>query len=103
MARFKSNSRVVITNCTLTRALVQSIVSLVGWGQNFSAREFSTVAQSVFLIEKGEKKHPLQPVSVAGNFYKGLQKLIDIGNDSRKAPFSVETPTLIFDGFSVVG
>lgn len=65
--------------------------------------EFSAVAQSVYLIEKGEKKHPLQPVSLAGNFYKGLQQLIDIGNDSQRTPFSVETPTLIFDGFSVVG
>ena len=70
---------------------------------NVSTGEFSVVAQSVFLIEKGEKKNPLQPVSVAGNFYKGLQQLIDIGSDSQKTPFSVETPTLIFDGFSVVG
>jgi PmbA protein len=70
---------------------------------NVATGEFSAVAQSVFLIEKGEKKHPLQPVSVAGNFYKGLHQLIDIGNDSQKTPFSVETPTLIFDGFSVVG
>ncbi|MGD0978844.1 MAG: TldD/PmbA family protein [Candidatus Bathyarchaeia archaeon] len=70
---------------------------------NVATGEFSAVAQSVFLIEKGEKKHPLQPVTVAGNFYKGLHQLIDIGNDSQKTPFSVETPTLIFDGFSVVG
>lgn len=65
--------------------------------------EFSAVAQSVFLIEKGERKHPLQPVSVAGNFYKGLQQLGEIGKDSQRTPFSVETPTLVFDGFTVVG
>ncbi len=65
--------------------------------------EFSTVAQSVFLVEKGEKKHPLQPVSVAGNFYKGFQQMAEIGSDSKKTPFLTETPTLVFDGFSVVG
>lgn len=65
--------------------------------------EFSAVAQSAFLIEKGEKKHPLQPVSVAGNFYKGLQQMREIGNDMQRTPFSVETPSLVFDGFSVVG
>ncbi len=65
--------------------------------------EFSAVAQSVFLVEKGEKKHPLQPVSVAGNFYKGFQQLTEIGNDSQKTPFLTETPTLVFDGFSIVG
>jgi len=70
---------------------------------NVSTGEFSAFAQSVYLIEKGEKKHPLAPVSVAGNFYKGLKQLIDIGKDLQKTPLSVETPTLIFDGFSVVG
>jgi PmbA protein len=65
--------------------------------------EFSAVAQSVFLVEKGEKKYPLQPVSVAGNFYKGFQNLVDIGSDSQRTPFQTETPTLILDGFSVVG
>jgi PmbA protein len=65
--------------------------------------EFSAVAQSVFLVEKGEKKHPLQPVSVAGNFYKGFLQLAEIGKDSERTPFLTETPTLVFDGFSIVG
>ncbi len=65
--------------------------------------EFSAVAQSVFLVEKGEKKHSLHPVSVAGNFYKGFEDLTEIGNDLQKTPFLTETPTLVFDGFSIVG
>ena len=64
--------------------------------------EFSAVAQSVFLVEKGEKKHPLHPVSVAGNFYKGFQQLTEIGKDAQKTPFLTETPTLVFDGFTIV-
>jgi predicted Zn-dependent protease len=65
--------------------------------------EFSAVAPSVFLVEKGEKKYPLQPVSVSGSFYSGFQNLLDVGSDLEKTAFVVETPTLIFDGFSIVG
>ncbi|MGD8566101.1 MAG: TldD/PmbA family protein [Candidatus Bathyarchaeota archaeon] len=68
-----------------------------------STGEFSAVAHSVFLVEDGEKKWPLQPVSVSGNFYNGFKKLRDIGSDLEKTFFTVETPTLVFDGFSIVG
>jgi predicted Zn-dependent protease len=68
-----------------------------------STGEFSAVAQSAFLVQNGEKKWPLQPVSVSGNFYKGFKQLAEVGNDLKKTPFSVETPSLIFNGFSIVG
>ncbi len=70
---------------------------------NVSTGEFSAVAQSVFLVQDGEKKWPLQPVSVSGNFYRGFRHLLEVGSDLKKTPFSVETPSLIFDGFSIVG
>lgn len=69
---------------------------------NVSTGEFSAVAQSAFLVENG-KKSPIQPVSVSGNFYKGLKSLLNIGSDLEKTMFNVETPTLVFDGFSIVG
>ena len=65
--------------------------------------EFSAVASSAFLIKDGEKKWPLQPVSVAGSFYNGFKNLINIGNDLEKTTLTVDTPSLAFDGFSVVG
>ncbi len=65
--------------------------------------EFSIVANSVFLIEDGEIKHSIQPVSVAGNFYKGLTDLVEAGSDVRSLPWNVTVGTLVFDGFSVVG
>lgn len=65
--------------------------------------EFSAVAQSAFLIENGEKKYPLQPVSVSGSFYSGFQNLLNVGSDLEKTAFVVETPTLVLDGFSIVG
>jgi len=70
---------------------------------NVSTGEFSVVAQSVFLVQNGEKKWPLQPVSVAGNFYKGLEQIVDVGSDRKKTPLPVETSSMVFDGFSVVG
>jgi len=70
---------------------------------NVSTGEFSVVAGSVFLIQNGTKKWPLQPVSVSGNFYKGFEKLLELGNDLTTTPFAIETPSLVFDGFSIVG
>jgi PmbA protein len=70
---------------------------------SISTGEFSAVAQSAFLVQNGEKKWPLQPVSVSGNFYRGFKQLVEVGNDLKKTPFSVETPSLIFNGFSIVG
>ncbi len=70
---------------------------------SISTGEFSAVAQSAFLVQNGERKWPLQPVSVSGNFYKGFKQLVDVGNDLRKTPLSVETPSIIFNGFSIVG
>jgi PmbA protein len=70
---------------------------------SISTGEFSAVAQSAFLVQNGEKKWPLQPVSVSGNFYQGLKQLLALGSDLKKTPLSVETPSLIFDGFSIVG
>jgi len=65
--------------------------------------EFSAVANSVFLIENGEKKYPLDPVSIAGNFYTGLKQLQGIGNDVEITSLFVTTPSLLIDGFSVTG
>lgn len=68
-----------------------------------STGEFSSVAAQVFLIQNGEKKGPLQPVSVAGNFYEGLKQLRVIGNNLEITSLGVTTPSLVFDGFSIVG
>lgn len=69
---------------------------------NVSTGEFSIVATSVFFVENGEIKNPLQPVTKAGNFYTGLKNLQEIGNNIVVTPFDVEAPTLLFDGFSIV-
>lgn len=68
-----------------------------------STGEFSCVAGSAYLVENGELKGSVQPVSIAGNYYEGFKNLLEIGNDKITTPFGVALPTLVFDGFSVVG
>ena len=65
--------------------------------------EFSCVATSAYLVENGELRGSVEPVSIAGNFYEGLKNLREIGSEVESIPYGVNVPTLLFDGFSVVG
>ena len=70
---------------------------------DISSGQFSVVAKSAYLIERGAIKYRLQPVSVAGQFYDGLKNLVGIGNDVKLSEYGPRSPSLLFDGFSVVG
>jgi len=70
---------------------------------NVSTGEFSVVANSVLLIENGEIKGSLEPVSIAGQFYKGFKNLLHIGSDVTLTPYGAQAPSLLFDDFSVTG
>ncbi|MFW9982838.1 MAG: TldD/PmbA family protein [Candidatus Thorarchaeota archaeon] len=65
--------------------------------------EFSCVAGSAYLVEKGEMKGSVEPVSIAGNYYEGYKKLRTIGGDNWPLPWGIDIPTLVFDDFTVVG
>jgi PmbA protein len=65
--------------------------------------DFSCVAISAYLVENGELKGPVEPVSVAGNYYEGLKNLLEVGNNVVSIPYGINIPTLAFDGFSIVG
>ncbi len=65
--------------------------------------EFSCVAGSAYLVENGELKGSVQPVSIAGNYYEGFKNLREIGRNKEIMPFGISIPTLVMDGFSVVG
>ena len=65
--------------------------------------EFSCVAGSSYLVENGELKGSVKPVSIAGNYYEGFKNLLEIGSDKEAIPFGISLPTLVMDGFSVVG
>ena len=68
-----------------------------------STGEFSCVAGSAFLVENGEMKGSVEPVSIAGNYYEGFKNLLEVGSDKITVPYGMSLPTLVFDGFSVVG
>jgi len=65
--------------------------------------EFSCVAGSAYLVENGELKGSVEPVSIAGNYYEGFKNLLDVGSNKTVLPYGISTPTLVFDDFSVVG
>lgn len=77
--------------------------SVMGMGHsNLISGDFSVVATSAYLIEKGEISHPLEPINVAGNLYKSFKDIQVIGSDSKLLQ-SIKTPSILFDGFTVVG
>lgn len=45
--------------------------------------EFSVVAPNAFLVKKGEIVNPLEPITVAGNFFHCLKNVQEIGCDAR--------------------
>jgi predicted Zn-dependent protease len=65
--------------------------------------EFSCVAGSAYLVENGELKGSVEPVSIAGNYYEGYEKLREIGSNTQFLSYGIDVPTLVFDDFSVVG
>lgn len=70
---------------------------------NVATGEFSCVAGSAYLVENGELKGSVEPVSIAGNYYEGYEKLRTIGSNNFPIPFGIDIPTLVFDDFSIVG
>lgn len=65
--------------------------------------EFSCVAGSAYLVENGEIKRSVEPVSIAGNFYEGYENLQEVSNNNQFLKYGISVPTLVFDDFSVVG
>lgn len=68
-----------------------------------STGQFSVVANRVYLIENGSIICPIQPLSVAGNYYDGFRRLRGVGSDATLGYYQVRSPSLLFDGFTVVG
>jgi PmbA protein len=77
--------------------------SVMGAGlANVTTGEFSVVAPSAFLIEKGEVQNPLEPVIIAGNFFNSLKNIAGIGSDD-KVTSAGKIPSLTMDDLSVSG
>lgn len=62
--------------------LITDFVMGIGHANTITG-EFSVVAPSAFLVENGEIIRPLEPVTVAGNFFHALKNVQKIGCDMR--------------------
>ncbi len=64
--------------------------------------EFSVVAPSAFLVERGEIVTPLEPLTVAGNFFHALKKVQAIGCDTRLLEIG-KIPSIVIEDLTVSG
>ena len=70
---------------------------------NMITGDFSITATNAYLVKKGEIVHPLKPVSIAGNFFKSLMDLEQIGSDIEDLPFPLESSTLAINNHTTSG
>lgn len=69
--------------------------SLLGAGHsNYISGDFSVVATNPFYIKDGAVDHPLDPVTIAGNAYEALMRIMKIGSDLRLS-FTGKTPSIL--------
>lgn len=71
-------------------------------GANSISGDFSLAAEG-FLIENGKITAPVEQITIAGNFYKLLSDVKDIGNDLKFNSSAIGSPSLAFDSIQVAG
>ena len=71
-------------------------------GANSITGDFSLVAQG-FYIENGIKVHPVEQITVAGNFFNLLKDIEEIGSDLKFPMSSVGSPSIVIRKLSVAG
>jgi PmbA protein len=76
------------------------ITETIGHGSNLVSGDYS-VGASGFLIENGEFKHPINEITIAGNF-KDMFKNITLANDL-EFEYSTNSPTMMIEGMVVAG
>ena len=70
---------------------------------NMITGDFSVTATNAYLVENGEIVHPVKPVSIAGNFFKSLMDIEQIGSDVIDLPFPLESTTLTIQNHTITG
>ena len=76
------------------------ITETIGHGSNIITGDYS-VGATGFLIEKGEIKHPINEITIAGNF-KDMFQNITLANDL-EFEYSANSPTMMIEGMVVAG
>ena len=76
------------------------ITETIGHGTNLVTGDYS-VGATGFLVENGEFKHPVNEITIAGNFNE-MFKNITLANDL-ELRYSVNSPTMFIEGMTVAG
>lgn len=71
-------------------------------GANSITGDFSLVAKG-FYIEDGIKTHPVEQITVAGNFFTLLNNIEEIGSDLKFPMSSVGSPSIVIKELSIAG
>lgn len=71
-------------------------------GANAITGDFSLAAKG-FYIKDGKKEYPVDQITVAGNFFKLLKDIEEVGDDLKFPLSSVGSPTVIASSLSVAG
>ncbi len=76
------------------------ITETIGHGSNIVTGDYS-VGATGFLIENGEFKHPINEITIAGNFKEMFQN-ITLANDL-EFKYATNSPTMMIEGMVVAG
>tara|TARA_B100000579_G_C22779778_1_gene828623 strand:+ start:45 stop:1361 length:1317 start_codon:yes stop_codon:yes gene_type:complete len=76
------------------------ITETIGHGSNIITGDYS-VGATGFLVENGEIKHPINEITIAGNF-KDMFKNITLADDL-DFEYSTNSPTMMIEGMVVAG
>ena len=76
------------------------ITETIGHGSNIITGDFS-VGATGFFVENGEFKHPINEITIAGNF-KDMFQNITLA-DNLEFEFSTNSPTMMIEGMVVAG
>ena len=76
------------------------ITETIGHGSNIVTGDYS-VGATGFLIEQGEFKHPINEITIAGNF-KDMFQNITLANDL-EFKYATNSPTMMIEGMVVAG
>ncbi|MBU5335743.1 TldD/PmbA family protein [Intestinibacter bartlettii] len=71
-------------------------------GANAITGDFSLAAKG-FYIKEGKKDHPVDQITVAGNFFDLLKQIEVVGDDLKFPLSSIGSPTVIAKGLSIAG
>lgn len=86
----------------IDKGLIITDLAGLNSGANSITGDFSLAAKG-FYIENGVKTHPVEQITVAGNFFTLLTDIEEVGNDLKFPMSSVGSPSIMIKELSIAG